>query len=79
MLATGELVQWLRPLSAFVEYSSSVPNTHMEAQNHLQLQFQGIKCPLSSLGHQVHMWYIDMDANTETHTNKYKFKRIPCT
>lgn len=43
----AETAHWLRALG-FAEDPGSVPNTHMTAQNHLQLQFKGIKCSLLS-------------------------------
>jgi hypothetical protein len=41
----------LKALVALPEGPGLVPSTHMAAHNHLQLQLQGIQCPLvASLG-----------------------------
>jgi hypothetical protein len=51
---TREMPQTLRALAALSEDLEKIPSTHMMANNHLQLQFQGIQCHLLASGHQVH-------------------------
>ena len=48
-----------RALAAFAEDPCPVPSTHTPAQNHLQLQFQGIWLPLlasAGTSTQVHIY-----------------------
>lgn len=52
MEGTGELAQWIRELVALVEDLVSIPRTHMLTPNHLQLQFQGIRCPFLNSGYR---------------------------
>ena len=33
----GEMIQWLRALTALAEEPGSIPSTHMVAKNHLRL------------------------------------------
>lgn len=41
-----EMTKWLNALVALAEDPDSNPSTNMVANNHLQLQFQWIQCPL---------------------------------
>lgn len=53
---TEEQDQGVRALTALTEFLDSVTSTHMAANNHVQLQFQGSKAflwPLQALGTQV--------------------------
>lgn len=50
-MRAGELVQWLRALPVLAEDEGFIPSTRVSAQKHLQLQFQGVLCPLlTSIG-----------------------------
>lgn len=55
---------WLRALAALAESPGLGPSTHMESHNHLQPQFQGIRCPLlASMGiRHAHGTHIDTQA-----------------
>lgn len=52
-----EMSHWLRELAALVEDPGLVSSTQMVTHNHLQLQLQGIQCPLLASGtHMMHTY-----------------------
>lgn len=52
--------------AAHPEDLGSVISTHMAAHESLQLQFQGIRCPLlTSLGHHTLTWCMHTQEQTE--------------
>jgi hypothetical protein len=67
-----KVAHWSRALAALPKDPDSVLCTHMVAHNHLQLQFQGIQCPLlASLGNQACTW-CRHTCRQNTHTHKVK-------
>jgi hypothetical protein len=68
------MVQWLRALAALAEDLDSVSRTHMLANDHVQLQFQRIQCPLlASDGTCMHVIH-KHTLRPNTHTHKMKIK-----
>jgi hypothetical protein len=53
------MVPQRRALGALLEDPDLVTSTHVSADKHLDLQFQGIQCPLRS---SVGTWYTDIHA-----------------
>ena len=48
-MGAGVMVCLLAILTALAEDLGSIPSTHMAVHNHMELQFQGLQCPLLAI------------------------------